>query len=76
MLFVSVSLHSNEQLLSFLTAKYAIYHVRAVDLVWECNQLAQMHTLENVVAKRVSAVVGRGQALDAFGVLWRQTGES
>lgn len=46
-----------------------------MDLLWECNQLADPHTLENVVAGRLTDPIKHAEAYDAFGVLWRLTGK-
>lgn len=60
----------------FLRPESAPFHARAVDLLWECNQLADPHTLENVVATRLADPVKQSEAYEAFGVLWRLTGGS
>lgn len=60
----------------FLRPERAPFHARAVDLLWECNQLADPHTLENVVAARLTDPMKQSEAYESFGVLWRLTGES
>lgn len=59
-----------DALFSYLGPDHAIYHVRAVELLWEVNQLAEMHTFENVIAARLT------RSFDAFGTLWRLTDDT
>jgi len=63
------------QLFRFLKSEAAPFHHRAVELLSEYNHLAGMHTLENVVARRMTSMSDEAGAFDAFGVLWRLTGE-
>jgi hypothetical protein len=66
---------TDEQLFRYLHTDFGFYHSRAVELLWECNQLADVHTLETVTARRLADKRGRAEAYAAFGVLWRLTGE-
>jgi hypothetical protein len=61
------------QLFHYLQPDAAPYHARAVELLWEYNQLAEPHALENVISRRMSS--GEKGSYEAFGVLWRLTGE-
>ncbi|ORY25817.1 Dopey, N-terminal-domain-containing protein [Naematelia encephala] len=65
-----------DALFRYLRPEAAPYHVRAVELLWDYNQLAEIHTLENVIARRMSARIGKAEAFDAFGVLWKLTHDS
>jgi len=65
-----------DTLFRYLNSDFGFYHSRAVELLWECNQLADMHTLETVTARRMSDKRNRQGAYEAFGVLWRLTGKS
>ncbi|EIW69034.1 hypothetical protein TREMEDRAFT_71761 [Tremella mesenterica DSM 1558] len=65
-----------DALFRYLKSEAALYHVRAVELLWECNQRAEIHTLENVIARRMSSPIRRAEAFDAFGVLWRLSDDS
>ena len=67
---------ADRQLFHYLRPEAAPYHVRAVELLWNCNELAEAHTLENVVARRMASSLGKLEAFEAFGVLWNLTGET
>lgn len=62
-----------DSLFKYLRSDAAVHHVRAVELIWEYNQLAEIHTLENVVVQRM-AETNRKAGYEAFGTLWRLTG--
>lgn len=47
-----------------------------MELLWEFNQLAEVHTLESVIARRMSSKTRKTEAFEAFGVLWRQSDDS
>lgn len=70
-----VIIAKRHQLLRFLRPECPPFHARAVDLLWECNQLADPHALENVVATRLADPIKQLHAYNSFGVLWRLTGE-
>ncbi|WVW80007.1 hypothetical protein I302_101980 [Kwoniella bestiolae CBS 10118] len=61
------------KLFRYLRPDAAQYHIRAVELLWEYNQMAELHTLENVIARRMTAVPLNSAGFDAFGILWRLT---
>lgn len=65
-----------DSLFRYLRPDAAPYHARAVELLWEYNQLAEIHTLESVIARRMSSTRHRNDAFEAFGVLWRQSDDS
>jgi hypothetical protein len=58
-------------LVKYTSRDQAAYHVRAVELLWEVHQLAEVHALENVVA----AQLGSPNGWDTFGAIWRLTDE-
>ncbi|WVF67091.1 hypothetical protein IAT40_001836 [Kwoniella sp. CBS 6097] len=62
-----------DSLFRYLRPDAAPYHVRAVELLWDYNQLAEVYTLENVIARRMSAIPFNSAAFDAFGIFWRLT---
>lgn len=64
-----------DSLFRYLRADAAPYHARAVEILWEFNQLAEPHVLESVIARRMNSPFSRTEAFDAFGVLWRQSGK-
>jgi hypothetical protein len=65
-----------DALFRYLRPDAAAYHARAVELLWEFNQLAEVHTLESVIARRMSSPTRKSEAFEAFGVLWRQSDDS
>lgn len=65
-----------DSLFRYLRADAALYHTRAVELIWDFNLLAEVHTLESVIARRMNSPTHRQEAFEAFGVLWRHSGES
>ncbi|BEI90230.1 uncharacterized protein CcaverHIS019_0303000 [Cutaneotrichosporon cavernicola] len=65
-----------DALFRYLRPDAAAYHARAVELLWEFNQLAEVHTLESVIARRMSSQTRKSEAFEAFGVLWRQSDDS
>ena len=67
---------AHKQLFHYLRPEAGPYHVRAVELLWHYNELADVHTLENVVARRMASSTGKREAFEAFGVLWNLTGEN
>lgn len=64
-----------DSLFRYLRADAALYHTRAVELIWELNLLAEVHTLESVIARRMNSPMHRQEAFEAFGVLWRHSGK-
>ena len=67
-----------DSLFYFLRPAYSVYHVRVVDLLWEYNKLAEIHTLENVVSSQISTKLTHRsvEAIEAFGTLWRLTDDA
>ncbi|OCF39597.1 hypothetical protein I317_06612 [Kwoniella heveanensis CBS 569] len=65
-----------DSLFRYLRPDAAPYHARAVELLWDYNQLAEVHTLENVIARRMNAIPFSNAAFDAFGIFWRLTDDS
>ncbi|WWD16667.1 hypothetical protein CI109_101097 [Kwoniella shandongensis] len=61
------------KLFRYLRPSASLYHIRAVELLWDYNQLAEIHTLENVIARRMSKLPFDSAAFDAFGIFWRLT---
>jgi hypothetical protein len=67
-----------DTLFRFLQPDHARYHERDVELLWEYNRLAEMHTLENVIARQLTSSLSKHnvKALEAFGVIWRLTDDA
>nr|XP_031863087.1 uncharacterized protein CI109_001565 [Kwoniella shandongensis]KAA5530159.1 hypothetical protein CI109_001565 [Kwoniella shandongensis] len=65
-----------DSLFRYLRPSASLYHIRAVELLWDYNQLAEIHTLENVIARRMSKLPFDSAAFDAFGIFWRLTDDS
>lgn len=65
------------QLFRFLRQGYAVYHVRAVGLVWTLESSTGHHYVESIIAQSLNSpdFCRLDEALEAFGVLWRLTGE-
>lgn len=65
------------QLFRFLHQDWAIFHVRAVSLVWTLEVSIGHHLVESIIAQSMSSPEPRivHDAFEAFGVLWRLTGE-
>ncbi|KAK8861428.1 hypothetical protein IAR55_002247 [Kwoniella newhampshirensis] len=64
------------KLFRYLRPSASLYHIRAVELLWDYNQLAEIHTLENVIARRMAKLPFDSAAFDAFGIFWRLTASS
>ncbi|ORX36308.1 Dopey, N-terminal-domain-containing protein [Kockovaella imperatae] len=80
---IDLSAHSTmttilDNLFSFLRADAAPYHARAVELLWDYNQIAEIHVLETVIASRMSSsnLSIATRTFEAFGVLWNLTEDS
>lgn len=65
---MAIILHT---LVRYTSRDSAVCHVRAVELLWESNQLAEVHALENVIAAQLQSPSG----WDSFGTVWRLTDE-
>ncbi|KAF8559912.1 hypothetical protein OG21DRAFT_1528688 [Imleria badia] len=59
----------------FLHQDWAIFHVRAVSLVWTLESSTGHHLVESIIAQSMSSPEPRivHDAFEAFGVLWRLT---
>ncbi|KAG8219398.1 Dopey, N-terminal-domain-containing protein [Butyriboletus roseoflavus] len=64
-----------KKLFRFLHQDFAIFHVRAVSLVWALELSTGHHLVESIIAQSMSSPEPRiaHDALEAFGVLWRLT---
>lgn len=64
-----------DTLFRFLRPDQTPHHARAVELLWDLNKLAEIHTLENVIAKQMANRLDKQsiEAMEAFGTLWRLT---
>ncbi|KAL0242321.1 hypothetical protein I308_105950 [Cryptococcus tetragattii IND107] len=65
-----------DSLFRYLQPSASLYHSRAVELLWDYNQLAEIHTLENVIARRMTKSPTVDSAFEAFGIFWRLTDDS
>ncbi|KIR58136.1 hypothetical protein I314_06101 [Cryptococcus bacillisporus CA1873] len=65
-----------DSLFRYLQPSASLYHSRAVELLWDYNQLAEIHTLENVIAGRMTKSPTVDSAFEAFGIFWRLTDDS
>lgn len=74
---MSNSLPWREQLLNYLRPQWVPYHVRAVQLMWALEMGTHDHHLESILAASLTRSQHRQklEAYEAFGVLWRLTGE-
>jgi len=64
------------QLLRYLRPECAVYHVRAVNLVWQLENTNPQPHVEAVLSQSLASSHSRNNhgAYEAFGVLWRLTG--
>jgi hypothetical protein len=65
------------QLLRFLDPDYIPYHVRAVHWIWAIEGATNHHHVESIIARSLTAPQAKYNydAIEAFGVLWRLTGQ-
>jgi hypothetical protein len=65
------------QLLKYLRPDCAVYHVRAVNLIWALDALTKRSHVESILAKTMTSQESYNvqEAYEAFGVLWRLTGQ-
>lgn len=64
------------QLLKYLRSERAVYHLRAVNLIWALEGATERPHVESIIARSLTSPE-RGnvqEAFEAFGVLWRLTG--
>ncbi|KAI6154002.1 Dopey, N-terminal-domain-containing protein [Pisolithus tinctorius] len=66
-----------KRLFRFLRHDCAIYHVRAVDLVWTLESSTGHRYVESIIAQSLNSpnLCSLEEAFEAFGVLWRLTVE-
>ncbi|KIK97672.1 hypothetical protein PAXRUDRAFT_824668 [Paxillus rubicundulus Ve08.2h10] len=64
-----------KKLFKFLHQDWAVFHARAVNLLWTLESSTGRHYVESIVAHSVSTSDSRNthEAFEAFGVLWRLT---
>jgi hypothetical protein len=62
----------------YLRSDYAVYHVRAVTLIWSLEAATKQRHVESILAQNLTSTDSRNvhECYDAFGVLWRLTGKS
>lgn len=65
------------KLLKYLRADCAVYHVRAVNLIWSLEAATKRSHVESILAQTMTSPESRNihESYEAFGVLWRLTGE-
>jgi hypothetical protein len=73
---VSTNAHPR-QLFEYLRPNCAVYHVRAVNLVWSLEASTSHPHAESIIAQSMASPESRNahDAYEAFGVLWRLTGQ-
>lgn len=66
------------RLLNYLRPDCAVYHVRAVNLIWSLEGATKRSRVESILAQAMTSPESRKEqeAYEAFGVLWRLTGSS
>ncbi|KAJ3809392.1 Dopey, N-terminal-domain-containing protein [Lentinula aff. lateritia] len=62
-------------LLLYLRPDYAVYHVRAVNLIWSLDAATTRSHVESILAQAMNSSDSRNvqESYEAFGVLWRLT---
>jgi hypothetical protein len=65
------------RLLSYLRPHCAVYHARAVSLIWSLVAATDRPHVESILAQTMASSESRSvqEAYEAFGVLWRLTGK-
>ncbi|KAJ3884761.1 hypothetical protein GG344DRAFT_60173, partial [Lentinula edodes] len=65
------------RLLLYLRPDYAVYHVRAVNLIWSLDAATTRSHVESILAQAMNSSESKNvqESYEAFGVLWRLTGE-
>ncbi|KAG6841563.1 hypothetical protein C0991_009598 [Blastosporella zonata] len=63
------------KLLKYLRVDFAVYHVRAVNLIWLLEAATTHSYVESILAQTMTSPESRNvhEAYEAFGVLWRLT---
>ena len=64
------------KLLHYLQPMFAVYHVRAISLIWSLQEATTKPHVESVLAQTLNSPEYRNvqEAYEAFGVLWRLSG--
>ncbi|KAG6911306.1 hypothetical protein DXG01_002145 [Tephrocybe rancida] len=64
-----------KKLLKYLRANYAVYHVRAVNLIWSLEAATTHSHVESILAQTMTSPDSQNihESYEAFGVLWRLT---
>lgn len=64
------------RLLVYLRPECAVYHVRAVNLIWSLESVTMKPHVESILAQAMNWPESRNisETYEAFGVLWRLTG--
>ncbi len=67
-----------DKLLHYLQPMSAVYHMRAVSLIWSLQEVTTKPHVESIVAQTLNSPGFRNvsEAYEAFGVLWRLSGMS
>lgn len=65
------------KLLKYLRTDCAVYHIRAVNLIWSLEAATKRSHVESILAQTMTSPESRNihESYEAFGVLWRLTGE-
>lgn len=66
------------KLLHYLQPMSAVYHMRAVSLIWSLQEVTTRPHVESILAQTLNSPEFRNvsEAYEAFGVLWRLSGMS
>jgi hypothetical protein len=65
------------KLLKYLRPEYSAYHMRSVSLIWSLELSSPRSHVESILAQLMNSPEAKqnDEAYEAFGVLWRLTGE-
>ena len=64
------------KLLHYLNPLFAVYHVRAINLIWSLQEVSMKPHVESILAQALTSPESRNvsEAYEAFGILWRLSG--
>jgi hypothetical protein len=64
------------KLMKYLHSDCAVYHVRAVNLIWSLEAATKRSHVESILSQTMTSPESRNihESYEAFGVLWRLTG--
>lgn len=64
------------KLMKYLRSDCAVYHVRAVNLIWSLEAATKRSHVESIFAQAMTSPESRNvhESYEAFGILWRLTG--